>query len=194
MAFLFFGCTNIKNLNNKIYEVQKKAIVESPYKSAAGATIYIEAQKKFRLNKLPRLLRNKIYSNDTSRDTIFIVESFDAVCTNCPSDRMQVLLRDTIYSVQMEILGHKGNVTYPIETELLNLNSKNVQYELKYNELIEIVGKIRNRQPWKTDLLQYGSDNCNDGDHTVITVIYPENKIEAIYVRCWMPFLYRNRE
>ena len=194
ISFLFFGCTGIERLNNKIYEIQKQSILESPYKSAIGTTVYVEAQKDFRLNKLPKLLRNKIYSGNALKDTIFMTESFDAICMNCPSDWMKVLLRDTVYSIRKMILGHRGDIAYDIETEPFYANSKDFQYELRNSDLIEIVGKIRNNQPWKTDPLQYGSDNCNDGDYTVITVIYPDEKIEAMYVRCWMPSLYRNRK
>lgn len=194
VVILIFGCKDYDNLNTKIYEVQKQAVLKSPYKSASGLTVYVDAQKDFRLNTLPKLIRNKIYASDTSKDTVFLTETFDAICTNCPSDWMKVLVKDTVYSIRSEILGHKGGVSYKIETELFNLNSKDFQYELRNSELIEIVDKIRKGQSWKTDPLQYGSDNCNDGDHTIVTVIYPSKEIEALYVRCWIPSFYRNRK
>lgn len=189
-----FGCKDFDSLNDKIYEAQKQAVLKSPYKSAVGTTVYVDAQKDFRLNTLPKLIRNKIYAADALKDTIFITETFDEICTNCPSDWMNVMFRDTVYSVTREILGHKGGITYGIKTESFNLNSKDFQYQLRNSELIEIVQKINKGEPWTTDPLQYGSDNCNDGDHTFVTVIYPDKKIEALYVRCWTPFFYRNRK
>lgn len=188
------GCTNCYNLNEKIYEVQKQAVLKSPYKSASNTTVYVEVQKDFRLNTLPKLIRNKIFSSDALKDTIYIAETFDDICLNCPSDWIKVLLNDTIYSTRREMLDHKGGVAYRVETEPFNLNSKDFGYELRNSELIEIVGKIKKGEPWSNNPLQYGSDNCNDGGHTIVTVIYPNWNIEAIYVRCWAPFYYRNRK
>ncbi len=182
------------NLNNKIYEAQKQAVLKSSYKSASGTLVYVDAQKDFRLNTLPKMIRDKIYASDALKDTIFMTETFNEICMNCPSDWVKVLFKDTVYSTREEILGHKGGSTYKVESEPFNLNSKDFQYELRNSEIIEIVGKIRKGEPWTTNSLQYGSDNCNDGDHTILTVIYPDKKIEALYVRCWTPSIYRNRK
>lgn len=188
------GCKNVDKLNNDIYEAQKQAVLNSPYKSASGTTVYVDAQKNFRVRILPKLIRNKIFKADTLSDTIFMTETFDAICINCPSDWMKVLIKDTIYSVRAEILGHKGGINYNVEAEQFDPSSKDFQYELRNSELIEIVSKIRNGYDWTSNPLQYGSDNCNDGDHTILTVIYPNKKIGALYVRCWTPSFYRNRK
>jgi hypothetical protein len=194
ITILTLGCKDIGNLNNDIYEVQKQAVLSSPYKSASGTTVYIDAQKNFRLRTLPKLIRNKIFLAETLSDTVFMTESFDAICINCPSDWMKVLVKDTVYSVRAEILGHKGGINYNVEAEPFDPSSKDFQYELRNSELIEIISKIRNGNTWTSNPLQYGSDNCNDGDHTILTVIYPNKKIEALYVRCWTPSFYRNRK
>jgi hypothetical protein len=189
-----FGCKDVVKLNNEIYAVQKQAVLKSPYRSASGTTVYVDAQKNFRLRTLPKLIRNKIFNPDVLGDTIFMTETFDAICINCPSDWMKVLIKDTIYSVRAEILGHKGGIKYNVEVEPFDPSSKDFQYKLRNSELIEIVSKIRNGNTWTSNPLQYGSDNCNDGDHTILTVIYPNKKIESLYVRCWTPCFYRNRK
>ena len=51
-----FGCSDLVNLNDKIYEAQKQAVLISPYKSASGTLGYIDAEKDFRLNtELPQV-------------------------------------------------------------------------------------------------------------------------------------------
>ena len=189
-----FGCKDFANLNNKIYEAQKQAVLKSPYKSASGTLVYIDAQKDFRLNTLPKLIRKKIFASDILNDTILITETFDEICMNCPSEWVKVLFKDTVYFTRREILGHKGGAIYKVENEPFYLNSKDNQYELRNSEIIEIASKIRKGESWTTNPLQYGSDKCNDGDHTIVIVIYPDKKIEALYVRCWTPSFYRNRK
>jgi hypothetical protein len=194
IIILSYSCKDLMNLNNKIYEVQKQAVLGSPYTGAVGAGNYVDAQKDFRLTKLPKLVRNKIYSSYALNDTIFITESFDEICINCSSNRMSVILKDTVYSITAEILGHKGGIVYNMKAEPFDLNSKDLQFELRNSESIEIVNKIRRGESWTKDPLQYGADNCNDGDHTIMTVIYPNKKIEALYVRCWKPLFYRHNK
>jgi hypothetical protein len=192
-AILFYGCSDIWVLNEKIYEAQLKTINQSPYKSAAGTSVYVENQKNFRLNYLPKLIKDKLKESATLNDTLWMTESFDAICLNCPSYVMKVLLRDTVYTINREVLGHKGGVTYTVETKPLQQHYKDFQLEANYSNLIEVALKIRAGQPWNMNPLQYGDDNCNDGDHTIATVIYPNKKIEVLYVRCWLPLSFRSR-
>jgi hypothetical protein len=108
--------------------------------------------------------------------------------------RDESILRDTVYTINREILGHKGGVTYTVEVEPLHLRSKDLQLESSYSNLIEVAEKIRAGESWNKNPLQYDDDNCHDGDHTIATVIYPNKKIEALYVRCWLPLSFRNRK
>lgn len=188
----FCACSHIKVVNNKIYEAQLKALGQSPYKSAKGAARYVEAQKKFRSKKLPELLRKKMKEITASKDTLWMSEVFDETCINCVSYQIKVLDKDTIYSLRQEADEHR-NLVFKTQIEPFKLISKDNDYELRNSELIEIVGRMRHKEIWNTNQLQYGADNCNDGDHTLLTVVYPGMQIEVIYVRCWMPFLYRNR-
>jgi hypothetical protein len=113
---------------------------------------------------------------------------------NCPNYVMRVLLRDTVYTINKEILGHKGGVTYAVEVQPLHLHRKELQLEPAYSDIIEIAEKMRAGKSWNENPLQYGDDNCHDGDHTIATVLYPNKKIEAMYVRCWLPLSLRNRK
>lgn len=50
LVLLCCGCINMGRLNDRIYEAQKQAVLQSPYKSARGALGYVEVQKSYRLN------------------------------------------------------------------------------------------------------------------------------------------------
>jgi hypothetical protein len=191
-AILSYGCSNIRVLNEKIYEAQLQAIKESPYKSAEGTIIYVEAQKKFRLNHLPKIIKDKLKESAILNDTLWMTESFDAICINCPSYVMKVLIRDTVYTINKEVLDHKGGVNYAVEIRPLQLSSKDLQLESSYSDLIEVAGKIRNGERLSENPLEYGDDNCHGGDHTIATVIYPNSKMEALYIRCWLPLSLRS--
>lgn len=187
------GCVDFESLNEMIYNSQVNAVTNSQYQSARGTLVYVEAQKDFRLTKLSKLIKSKI-SSANLKDTIFITETFDEICINCPSDWMKILIKDTIYSIRSEAMGHTGKIKYIVEIEKFDPGISNFEYKLRNSEHIEIINKIRSGIHWLDNPLQYGSDNCLDGDHTIFTIIYPNKKIESMYVRCWMPYFYRNRE
>jgi len=192
ISLLFlFGCSDLQELNNEIYETQIKALSESPYKNASYAKSYIDAQKEFRISKFYKPLQKRLLSAASVNDTVFITETFDEICMGCSSDWMKVLIRDTIYSFNKEILGHRGGVTYSLKSEYFNIDSKD-NYQFRDNEFIEIVRKIRRGETWRDAPLKYGSDDCADGDHTMVTIIYPDKHIETLYVRCWMAEMNRH--
>jgi hypothetical protein len=185
---LIYSCNGFDSLNNNIFEAQKLAVHQSPYKSANETNL--ETQKVFRLNKLPKLIRDKIYTTAGSKDTILITESFDATCMNCPSYWMSVLYRDTIYTLARKFAG--GNkIDYKPEAKPFIIAPKDFDSVLRSDKFFEIVNKIKKKESWKADPLQYGADDCHEGDDTFVTVIYPNKKIESLYIRCWLPPLYR---
>jgi hypothetical protein len=50
---------------------------------------------------------------------------------------------------------------------------------------LTVLDSVRNGHHWLTHPLSYGSNHCADGDHTLVTVVYPNYSIEAMYIRCW---------
>lgn len=178
------SCTNISRVNNKINEVQKQHLLVSPYKDAKRTLTRIETQKQFRLKYLPKLLRSKIYGQNIS-DTLLLLEDFDEICANCSSYRMQVLYKDTIYFVEKEVLGDK--LVFKAKKQRMNYTLANKYTQYDYFELAEIKNKMSNHQNWKANPLEYGSDDCADGNHILITAIYPNEEMDALYVRCWWP-------
>ncbi len=141
------------------------------------------------MNRSLPLIEGKLKEISNINDTLWMTEYFDATCWDCPSTVTNLMLRDTVYTVTWEILGHKGGATYNVEVNPFHGLSRDLRQEP--SELVEIVEKTRDGEPLTRNPLQYGDDNCNDGGYTIATVIYPDRKIEAIYVRCWLPLSLR---
>jgi hypothetical protein len=187
------GCSYLGRLNERIYHAQKQAVLESPYKDAPNASSYIEAQKEARIKIFRDFLKDKV-SQNALRDTLYLMESFDAICLGCSSFLTKVFIKDTVYSLNQEILGHKGDTRYLIEKERFKQGYNDLKFESRNTELVEIVGKVKSGLQWKSDPLHYGMDNCADGEHTIVTVIYPDQRVEALYVCCWLPVLNRKKK
>jgi hypothetical protein len=144
LSFLFLlaliGCSDLRRINNRIYEVQKQQLLQSPYKDAKRTIIKIDAQKQFRLNRLPVLIKDKIFHHKELTDTLLILEDFDEICSNCSSQRMQVLYQDTIYFFDRDLIGNK--VIYKVQSERFDIASKDEYgYQFQYFELTEIKKK-----------------------------------------------------
>jgi hypothetical protein len=193
LFILLSSCNNLHVINDNIYDAQKQTLSNSPYKSASGAFRFLDPQKEFRIGRLPKLMQDRIFKMPTPIDTVWISETFDEVCSNCPSDWMKILFRDTVYTLERHI-DDKNRITYIVKSESFKQLAKIRNTEIEYDDLLEVVQKVRSKLNWSDYPLQYGSDDCADGDHTLFTIIYPDKKIEAMYVRCWQAFTYRNRK
>ncbi|GAB4092002.1 hypothetical protein [Flaviaesturariibacter terrae] len=184
-----FGCTDFVALNERILDAQREAAYHSPYKSAGGATGYAEAQAPMRAS-LPRRLRDRMHLRGLGADTLWMIESFDASCIFCPADYIRVLYRDSMYTLQ-----HRGNEwipkNYDLEVRPFPRPSSTFDDRLRYDNLEELSEKVRQGQDWRANPLQYGADDCNDGDYTFLSVVYPDGRVEALFVRCLMPRIYR---
>ena len=62
-----------------------------------------------------------------------------------------------------------------------------------HTDILELKSNIRNSADWNKDPEEYGTDRCFDGSHTIYSVIYPDNRIKSMYMRCWMSKEQRNR-
>ena len=182
MTISAFGQT----LNNSILRAQKKAINSSPYLDAKHFVIP-KYQTKFRLIKFPKKISAFLFEKTILSDTLWIVESFDEMCRTCWSYSADILYKDSLFSY---------NNLNRDSIDRKQFTSINFQApEISHHYIIsEIVDRVRKKQNWLNYPLQYGSNFCADGDHTLVTIIYPDKHIEAIYVRCWEEAFYRKRQ
>ena len=178
-----FGCSGLTKLNEEIYQVQKRHLMQSPFESAKGVFGRIERQKGFRAKQLPPLLQDIIFEV-TRSDTIILVEDYSENCINCPSDGLMVLYKDTIYSLETQI--NKDNrAAYKTKKETFRTVSLDNSYLSDYYPFLLIKKKMERKQNWTENPLSYGSDSCLGGNYTVATVIYPGRQMESMFVRCW---------
>lgn len=180
---IMFGCANTVNLNDRIYEVQKQELIASPYESAQYATEEIERQRRFRQTGIPQLVKEKIFTQSIT-DTIIVIEEFDEICFNCTASSMMVLRQDTIYIINREI--EKGNTaTYKTHKEPYRTVSLGNEYIANYHQFLVINKKLKNREDWAANSGWLGSDTCSGGGYTLATVVFPNQEVESMFVRCW---------
>ena len=189
----FLSCSDLRELNERIYKAQKEQIQQSPYESASRMSARIESQRRFRSKKLPALIKEKLFQKKELTDTLLIFEDFDEICFNCPSDRMYLLYQNTLYFIDSDFSGNKVNNRVNKVMLDVSINEK-YQYEY-FHGLVEVKNRMKRRVDWLSNPLEYGSDSCLDGNHTLLTALYPDGEIKTLYVRCWWPeFQRRNME
>ena len=185
--FALFSCSSLRELNGRIYEVQKQQLTQSPYKSASDMFMFarIKSQKRFRSDEFPKHLKEKLFHQVQLTDTLLLLEDYDEMCVNCPSKRTQILYKGTVYSLNMALAGNKAIYKSQKVKFAPSLNDTYVLHD--YYELVEIKNKMKRKETWMANPLEYGADRCLDGNHSLLTAIYPDGKIKSMYVRCWSP-------
>jgi len=181
LLVLLTGC--VANVNTQIYDAQKKALEISPYKSAHITNRFydeIETQSAFRERSLP----DEIYRhfNLTSiDDTIILIEKYSEIMRGSVY-RMAFLFRDTIYDVVDDNNGRietkLARSKFEFDTSDRSSYGMNKAFNVLYNNL-------KRGYQWDANPLVYGSDNCSDGDHSMVTILLPSGSIQSMYVRCW---------
>jgi hypothetical protein len=182
LLLLIFYCLTLtafgQTLNDSILQVQKEAIRTSPYTDAKSFAIS-KYQTQFRLTKFPKAISNLLFDKAKLVDTLWIAESFDEMCPDCPSFASEILYKDTLYHYNK--WSDNSNSKIEFTTKLFNKNLTDYDYIIS-----EVVDSVRQKHNWLANPLRYGSNLCADGDHTLVTIIYPDRQIESLYVRCWM--------
>lgn len=181
IAFMFC-CASTKQLNEQIYEAQKKELEVTPYESAQWAFIKIENQKKFR-QELPKAFKSIVF-NQLPADTTIIIEVFDEICSNCPAAEMMVLRNDTIHTLKRSI-NRKGKDSFNMQKELYRTKMVDNDYLSSYHQILAVNRMLRKNEDWQANSLKLGSDTCLGGDYTLATVIYPNQEVKSMFVRCW---------
>lgn len=183
ISLIFYcGCSKYETLNIDIFQAQKSHINISPYKAAKGMRKRLTTQLKFRESVLVKQIGVENLTKLSNTDTIYILENFSETCENCPSNKIQILMGKKIIDFHYGF----GYGEDKLDTVFLDEIFKNEDYQFYFSALMEIWIMDRKKSNWTKNTLKYGSNNCLDGGHTFITVIYPSNDIKSIYVRCWI--------
>jgi hypothetical protein len=173
-------------LGNAILNAQKNALKTSPYIDAKRFHVP-KAQIQFRLTKFPKLISDLISDKTKLTDTLWIVESFDEMFPTSSSYSSDILYHGSLYT------------NYGLSSDSVNKTKfRLIPFDKHLNSyhyiISEVVDSIREKKKWLSSPLAYGANNCADGDHTIVTIVYPDLHIESLYVRCWTEPNYRTRQ
>lgn len=160
-----------QQLSSSILAAQKHAIRISPYLDAYGFHIPV-LQKRFRLTGFPKTIRGLLSGRAHLADTLWLVENFPDECRRCPAFATYILYQDTLYTLREST------------TEFIAVPFKKRAADYI---ILEVIDSVRSKRNWMGNPLTFGSNSCWDGEHTLVTVVYPNLRIEAMYVRCWRP-------
>jgi hypothetical protein len=175
--FLLFNQQS-DSLNDRIYKSHKKTI--------KNFTNEIETQHVFRekyINDIIELIK----LNPT--DTIVIAESHKFNCDGCPASFVQVFTNKTYKNYRIELEGNKytSYSTQPT-TELKDFKSYNESINGQYLHygLMKIIQGIRSGKKLSEITEENNTENCHDGSKTIYTLIFPNDEIDCMRIRCWV--------
>jgi hypothetical protein len=167
---------------DSIPSAQFQALNISPYRDAKGALFYIDSQKVFRKTEFPEVINKILLRSQKLADTLLIVEEFSDDCFGCQSFRCEILYRDTLYMIKRKAYEFED---YKKSKLIFSSAQSEPEFITKHHEIFEVRSRISKRMSWKSESLKYGGDGCNDGSHTLLTMLLPIGAVESLYVRCW---------
>jgi hypothetical protein len=121
-------------------------------------------------------------------DTLILKENYDYICIGCPADYVAIYVDSLLYSYRLE--EHHTDYTKQQLQILKNFSDKDGYF---YDDFSELIREIRTNSKWYVNPEKFGTDYCFDGGHTLYTVIFPSGKIESMYMRCWIPKDFREK-
>ncbi len=182
ITLLSTGCLYSQGYHDSIPKAQLQALNSSPYRDAKVMSFYIDSQKIFRKKEVPDIISKLLFRKRELTDTLWIVEEFADECFGCQSFRCEILYMDTLYVINRRAFDFGDYIKSKLVFSALQENS---EFITKHHEIFEVKSRIRNKVPWKSDSLKYGGEGCNDGSHTLLTLLIPSESAESLYVRCW---------
>ena len=178
LILMISGCSLTSKLNQKIDLSQRDCLKNSPFNTAKGVVAELNAQLKYR----------RFYDNDLdsliktySKDTIILTENYDYICLGCQADYVQIFIDNSLFTYTYQYDLRK----YQKTKDILSVDYVDSR-DIKHNDINEIKKELSKDSAWNCKPEKYGTDKCFDGGHTFYTIIYPNGKIESMYMRCWL--------
>jgi hypothetical protein len=176
LTVFFLTTLSRSSLADTIFKEQKRALSQSQLKSAEGLFEGIETQKEFRnqyLNDITDLHK------ENKNDTIIIIEQYHFTCTGCPAYFVEINLHSQSIKYEMKMDGAKfGKYSRQVF-------KKNSEFSSADENIKIIIHEIRKGKNPNIEAYKYGTDDCYDGSHTMYTIIFPNNSMKCMYMRCW---------
>ena len=165
-----------ESLNDRIYKCHKKKI--------KCCSRDIETQHKVREQYIGEIIRLR---NKNPNDTIVISESHSVICEGCPAT-VEVFTATKYQSFEMIYDGNRFSKYIPESIQTLkNFYSydKNISGLYLHYDFKNILLGIRSGKNLDKIVAENNTEECNDGSITIYTLIFPNDKLECMKIRCW---------
>lgn len=182
ILIFFSSCSTTSVLNSQIADEHQSSLKTSPFESAKTAKRYMKVQKKrreFYVNIIDSVLKVN------PQDTIYLIETHDHICVNCPADLVQIWTSEDYIKLK---INDSTNDSYNISI----LKIESIEYyntSSIYRNIRELKVEMRNGVNWWEQPTVYGTEVCSDGSHSFYTVFF-NTRIESMYMRCYR---YKNK-
>jgi len=174
-----------KNLEEKLLVAQTSALKTSTLKSAKGYFETLNNQVIWRKQYIKELIELR---KGNTNDTIILSEQYRFDCDGCPANYVEMFSKSGYKYYSLDTNGNKIQ-GYKLKTEAPLINSRtwnsaiNGMYLHKDYEKIKYA--IKNGIDINKTAHKFGTDNCDDGTWVLYTILFPDNKVSGVYMRCW---------
>lgn len=175
ILLITIGCGSYKGifqLNNEIDISQRECLTNSNFENKnLGLVALMNIQKSYRKEYIGFIDSLLVHSTDT----IIIRESFPFACIGCCADGVGVFSETSSRYYKWNF----SKKTYEkVESDLIFSD-----------DVLKLKAEIRkpSMKTWNSNPYYYGEkdENVLDGGHTFYSVIYPNKKVESMYIRAW---------
>lgn len=170
--FLAFSNIQVKTLNDKIYDSQKMKI--------KGSKDEIEIQHEFRKQYIEDIIKLK---KQNPKDTIIVVERYPVECSGCPAKFVQVYSKKERRGYELNYEGNKVS-TYRAEPIETLKDYRSGYYNYLHSDLKIIMEELKLGKSVEKIVQEYNTENCFDGSTSIYSILFPNNRIESMGIRC----------
>tara|TARA_R110002050_G_scaffold300199_1_gene468151 strand:- start:267 stop:824 length:558 start_codon:yes stop_codon:yes gene_type:complete len=177
IIILSSSCSTISELNKQVVDEHRNCLKTSPFSSAETAERYMKPQKKLRESYIG-VIDSVLKMNP--QDTVYLIESHDHICINCPADLVQIWTSEDYIKLKINDSTYNSyNISIAKIEKIEYFNTSSV-----YHDIRELKDEMRKGINWWEHPSNYGTERCSDGSHSFYTVFF-RDRIESMYMRCY---------
>lgn len=164
----------VDSLNEKIYKCHKSNIDKFSNE--------IETQFDFRKQYIDDIID---LHHQNKNDTILIVEQYNFACDGCPASFVQIFSKEKYIEFSLNLNNNRYESKFI--SALKNYKSEVLGLEIEYlhSDLKIIFENLKEGKKINQIQKENNTNDCYDGSNSIYTLIYPNDKLECIMIRCW---------
>jgi hypothetical protein len=140
----------------------------------------LDIQLKFRTKYLSVINDLK---KEFPHNPILLVESYDFICSGCAADYISFFNGEVILTYKFrDTEGKLSDMKYYLTEERRDKQEFKYSY---FDDLIIVYENALKGDEWNKSSKKYGTDKCFDGGQSFYSMIYSNDKIDSMYMRCW---------